>query len=185
LLFREYLLSEMVKTNQKKALIGQEFINNLTLEQDCKPFTKGKDEVMDCKCCSKFACNLDVVKETFHGLHKEFWALPRPEKIPAKDLSGFEGELLAKFLDKYCTFLSIKKPFYEFPVPMGDVIITLCLPTAMRVFGATKFSFQVVQKHHTQDKKKVGLSILKFAVNNPKALVKPNDFYFKFRRWFP
>jgi len=143
----------MVKTNVKKALLGEQFINNLSVEQDCKPFTKGKDKVKDCKCCSKFACNLQIVKDIFHGLHKEFWALSWPTNIPADELSVVEGEIIANFLQKYCTFLSARKPFYEFPVPDGNAVISICLPTAMRIFGGTKTSFQIVQQQHTKDKK--------------------------------
>jgi len=134
-------------------LLGEQFINNLSEEQDCKPFTKGKDKVKDCKCCSKFACNLQIVKDIFHGLHKEFWALSQPTNIPAQELSVVEGEIIANFLQKYCTFLSARKPFYEFPVPDGNAVISICLPTAMRIFGGTKTSFQIVQQQHTKDKK--------------------------------
>ena len=64
--------------------------------------------------------------------------------IPAKELSVVEGELIAKFLEKCCTFLSVRKPFFEFPVPDGNAVISICLSTAMRIFGGTKTSSQIV-----------------------------------------
>ncbi len=104
----------MVKTKNNKPLIGKEFIQNLAVDQDCKSFTQGK-KVMLCKCCSKFGSDLDLVKDVFHALHKEFWDLEHPSNIPNKDKAAFEGRKLAIFLEKYCTFLCKHKPMYEFP----------------------------------------------------------------------
>jgi len=98
----------------------------------------------------------------FHDLHKEYWALPWPNNISASEQASVEGGMLAKFLEKYSTFLSKHKPMYEFLVPKGNVVISLCLPTTVRIFGLPKKTFQVVQHEHTKDKKMIGLSLLKF-----------------------
>ena len=112
------------------------------VDQECKSYTKNKTMVMACKCCSKFCCKLEDVKEMFHDLHKEYWALPQPNNISASEQASVEGGMLAKFLEKYCTFLSKHKPMYEFLVPKGNVVISLCLPTTVRIFGLPKKHFR-------------------------------------------
>jgi len=174
----------MVKTKNNKPLIGKDFIQNLAVDQDCKSFTQGK-KVMLCKCCSKFANILDLVKDVFHALHKEFWDLECPSNIPNKEKAAFEGRKLAIFLEKYCTFLSKHKPMYEFPLPNSKGIISVCLPTMIRVFGLPKTSFFVVQREHTHDTKRIGLTMLKYFSKNFTTKANMKQFYYRFRNWFP
>jgi len=175
----------MVKTKNNKPLIGKEFIQNLAVDQECKSFTQGKKGVMLCKCCFKFGSNLELVKDVFHALHKEFWDQERPSNIPNKEKAAFEGRKLAVFLEKYCTFLCKHKPMYEFPLPNSKGIITVCLPTLMRVFGLPKVSFFVVQHEHTHDTKRIGLTMLKYFSKNFTTKANMKQFYYRFRTWFP
>jgi len=113
------------------------------------------------------------------------------ERLPNKmesqaDQSKAEGSNLAMFLAKYCVFLSEKKPLYEFPViPEGKKTIRLCLPTTVRIFGLPTSTFQIVQALHTKDKKKIGLSMLKYFTQKFTGKTKMLAFYQTFRLWFP
>jgi len=122
---------------------------------------------------------------------KSSGATAKLEQLPNKkesqaDQSAAEGTNLAMFLAKYCIFLSEKKPMYEFPViPEGKKTIRLCLPTTVRIFGLPTSTFQIVQALHTKDKKKIGLSMLKYFTEKFTGKPKMLAFYQTFRRWFP
>jgi len=136
---------------------------------------------MGCNCCSKFGCDLEAVKSFFHKLVHEYWSVkcpPLPKFTSNKEISVqtgernrfalADGEQLAIFSEKYCTFLSKHKPLYVFYVPVGEETktISMCLPTTVKIFGLPTKAFQIVKKEHTKDTKKIGLSLLKFFSKN-------------------
>ena len=118
----------MVKTKNNKPLIGKEFIQNLAVDQECKSFTQGKKGVMLCKCCFKFGSNLELVKDVFHALHKEFWDQERPSNIPNKEKAAFEGRKLAVFLENIVLFFASTNLCMSFLCPTVKELLQCACP---------------------------------------------------------
>jgi len=108
-----------------------------------------------------------------------------PDQVGESELPAVRyGKRLAVFLEKYCTFLNQQRPRYEFRID-GGITFSLCLATTVRVFGLPAGTHQIVHSMHTGDKKRIGLSMLKFFARKFTNKKDHMTFYNTFRSWFP
>jgi len=62
----------MPRTTKNKALLREKFIESMSKDMHCKPFTSSG--FLSCDCCSKFGCSMETVKEYFNKVIKEYWS---------------------------------------------------------------------------------------------------------------
>jgi len=144
---------------------GLAFIESMCKGEKCIPFINSRNP-RACNCLDNFAMPMEAAKSFFCDLIGEYWSTPRnTAELDASELSEMEGFHLANFLRDYCTFLSARDPKYEFVITSGiccATTITICLPTLVRIFGLPTATFLIVSRDHRHDRKRIGVSVLKY-----------------------
>lgn len=178
----------MPRTSIDKCSIGLKFISHHFKKSifHCPTYARCNEKPCNQCCCLGSligACSnepplIKKIKKYFQKMVKKYW-----KKNSFEDEPEEMGSKLASYLEEFCLFQS-KKPMYSFPHVVDGESIVICLSILMHMFGVTRLVFRTVYKKHSESKK-IGLSLLKKACQDPGVLKSKTPFYINFSKYFP